>query len=120
MALIHIPQSFVTHPNQLIILRAIQGLFMGGIMPTANALMAKATDSSRRGAVFGFSHSAQAGGRAAGPVLGAAVSNTWGMSSTFLVTAGLFGALSALVAFFVRVPENGGDQEPAVATAVSE
>jgi DHA1 family multidrug resistance protein-like MFS transporter len=115
VALIHIPQSYVTHPNQLIVLRAIQGLFMGGIMPTANALLAKATDTAHRGTVFGFSHSAQAGGRAVGPMLGAAVSNAWGMSSAFLVTAGIFGALSALVAGFVRVPESTGEQDPAAA-----
>jgi DHA1 family multidrug resistance protein-like MFS transporter len=112
VALVHIPQSFVTHPNQLIALRAIQGLFMGGIMPTANALLAKATNTEHRGAVFGFSHSAQAGGRAVGPMLGAAVSNAWGMSSAFLVTAGIFGAMSALVATFVRVPESTAEQEP--------
>jgi DHA1 family multidrug resistance protein-like MFS transporter len=105
IALIHIPQSMVTTPGQLIVLRAIQGVFMGGIMPTANALLAKSTTPDHRGAVFGFSQSAQAGGRAIGPMLGAAVSNSWGMPSAFLVTASVFGAMSALVAGFVRVPE---------------
>jgi FtsH-binding integral membrane protein len=45
-------------------------------------------------------------------MLGAAVSNAWGMSSAFLVTAGIFGAMSALVATFVRVPESTAEQEP--------
>jgi MFS transporter, DHA1 family, multidrug resistance protein len=103
VALVHVPQSMVTHPNQLIVLRALQGLFMGGIMPTANALLARATDISRRGAVFGFSHSAQAGGRALGPAMGAAVANTLGMSSAFLVTGGIFGVMSLLVGLFVKV-----------------
>jgi MFS transporter, DHA1 family, multidrug resistance protein len=103
VALIHVPQSMVSHPTQLMVLRAIQGIFMGGIMPTANALLARSTVPSRRGAVYGFSHSAQAGGRAVGPMLGAAVSNTWGMASTFLVTAGIFGIMSLLVGAFVRV-----------------
>ena len=115
VALIHIPQSFVTHPNQLIFLRAIQGLFMGGIMPTANALLAKATDTEHRGAVFGFSNSAQAGGRAVGPIVGAGVSNAWGMSSAFLVTAAIFGAMATLVATLVRVPEDAAEQDPATA-----
>jgi MFS transporter, DHA1 family, multidrug resistance protein len=103
VALVHIPQSMVTHPNQLIVLRSLQGLFMGGIMPTANALLARSTLVSRRGAVYGFSHSAQAGGRALGPALGAAVANSFGMSSSFLVTAGIFGMMSLLVFLFVRV-----------------
>lgn len=113
VALIHIPQSFVTHPNQLIFLRAIQGLFMGGIMPTANALLAKATSTEHRGAVFGFSHSAQAGGRAVGPMVGAGVSNAWGMSSAFLVTAAIFGAMATLVVTLVRVTDSGNETEGA-------
>ena len=108
VACVHVPQSMVTHPNQLIVLRSLQGLFMGGIMPTANALLARATDISRRGAVFGFSNSAQAGGRALGPAMGAAVANTLGMSSAFLVTGGIFGVMSLLVGLFVRV---GAEQE---------
>jgi DHA1 family multidrug resistance protein-like MFS transporter len=115
VALVHVPQSMVTHPNQLLWLRAIQGVFMGGVMPTANALLAYATPSARRGAVFGFSNSASAGGRALGPALGAAVSNTWGMGSSFLLTAGVFAVMSALVAGFVRVQPraDGTQREPA-------
>jgi MFS transporter, DHA1 family, multidrug resistance protein len=103
VSLVHVPQSLVTHPNQLLWLRGIQGVLMGGVMPTANALLAYATPPERRGAVFGFSNSAHAGGRALGPVMGAAVSNTWGMAGSFLVTAGVFAAMAALVAGFVRV-----------------
>ncbi len=117
IALVHVPQSMVTHPNQLIVLRAIQGLFMGGIMPTANALLARATDVSRRGAIYGFSHSAQAGGRALGPAVGAAVANTWGMASSFLLTAGIFGVMSLLVGLFVRVnAQPVEEEEPAPVT----
>jgi DHA1 family multidrug resistance protein-like MFS transporter len=103
-ALIHVPQAMVTHPTQLLVLRGIQGIFMGGIMPTANALLAYATPVARRGAVFGFGHSAGAAGRAVGPTLGAAVSGLWGMSSAFLVTAGVFGVMAAMVAALVREP----------------
>lgn len=103
VALIHVPQAMVTTPQQLMVLRAIQGIFMGGIMPTANALLAHATAPSRRGAVYGFSHSAQAGGRAIGPLVGASVANTWGMASTFLATASIFGIMSLLVGTFVHV-----------------
>lgn len=115
VALVHVPQAMVTHPNQLIALRAIQGIFMGGIMPTANALLARATAPSRRGAVYGFAHSAQAGGRAVGPMVGAMVSNTYGMPSSFLTTAGVFGVMSLLVAAFVRVRVAPPEEEPVVA-----
>lgn len=117
VALIHVPQAFVNHPSQLIVLRSLQGLFMGGIMPTANALLAHSTLVARRGAVYGFSHSAQAGGRALGPALGAAVANTWGMASSFLVTAGIFGVMSLLVGLFVRVRATPVNEEEPLASA---
>jgi DHA1 family multidrug resistance protein-like MFS transporter len=103
-ALIHVPQAYVTSANQLLILRAIQGIFIGGTIPTANALLARSTDPSRRGTVFGFSTGIQAGGRAIAPVAGAAVANSLGMSRVFLMTAGLFGLVSILISSLVRVP----------------
>jgi predicted MFS family arabinose efflux permease len=42
--------------------------------------------------------SAQAVGRAVGPMLGASVASAWGMSNAFLVTAGVFGGIAVLVA----------------------
>ena len=104
MAVIHIPQAFVTTPLQLLVLRAIQGIFMGGTMPTANALLARSTSSERRGTVFGLSTSIQAGGRSAAPLIGAGVANVWGMSQVFLVTAGIFAMVSVLVGTMVHTP----------------
>jgi len=103
VALVHVAQSMVARHNQLLWLRAIQGIFTGGVMPTANALLAQATPEQRRGAVFGFSNSAHAGGRAIGPAVGAAASNAWGMASSFLVTAGVFGLMFALIIRFVHI-----------------
>ena len=105
-AIIHIPQSFVTNTTQLLVLRAIQGGFMGGILPTANALLARLTPPERRGAVFGLASGTQAGARAVGPAVGAAVAQAWGMASTFLVTASAFGLMAALVATLVHPPSS--------------
>ncbi|MHB0859206.1 MAG: MFS transporter [Anaerolineae bacterium] len=102
MALIYIPQALARNATDLMLLRGVQGLFMGGIMPTANALLAQSTDADRRGAVFGAAAGAQAGGRAVGPIVGAAVANLAGMRSTFWVTAGIFGMLSVLVGTMVQ------------------
>ena len=100
-ALIHIPQALVTSTTQLLILRAIQGAFMGGILPTANALLARLTPAERRGTVFGFASGTQAGARAVGPAVGAAAAHAWGMPSAFLVTASVFGLMAVLVAALV-------------------
>jgi len=98
VALVYIPQAFVANAAQLILLRAVEGLFSGGMMPTANALLARSSDSSRRGFVFGVSTSVQAAARAVGPALGAGVANLWGLSSVFLVSAGMFAVIALLVA----------------------
>jgi len=69
--------------------------------------------------VFGLVTSAQAGGRALGPLVGAGASNSWGMRSAFWVTASVFGLISALVGGFVReqqVPE----EEDATALGVAQ
>ncbi|HHX64410.1 MAG TPA: multidrug efflux MFS transporter [Chloroflexi bacterium] len=108
-ALIHVPQAYVTNAIQLLVLRAIQGVFIGGIIPTANALLAHSTEASRRGTVFGFSTGIQAGGRAIAPIAGAAVASSFGMSRVFLMTAGLFGVITVLVGSMVRVPARSYD-----------
>ena len=112
-ALIYVPQAFVTTSTQLLLLRALQGVFLGGVMPTANALLARTTDSSRRGLVFGLSSSAQAAGRAVGPAIGAGATNAWGMRSVFLVTAAVFGIVSAMVAYVgARTRRDGARPAP--------
>jgi len=103
VAAVAIPQAFVTTALQLAILRGIHGMFVGGIMPTANALLTQSTAPERRGSVLGLSSGAQSGGRAVGPSLGAAAAASWGMGSTFLLNGGVFLLLSGLIAWFVRV-----------------
>ena len=102
VALAHVPQAFVSNSNQLLLLRGVQGLFVGGMMPTATALLARSTPSSRRGTVFGLASGVQSGGRAMGPMIGAGVANAWGMSRVFLVTAGVYAMISVMVGTLVR------------------
>ena len=116
IAVFFIPQAFVSTVGQLMLLRGVQGIFLGGTMPTTSALLAKSSDPTRRGVVFGLSSSMQAGGRALGPLVGAAVAQVWGMPQSFLFTAGVFGLIAVMVA--VLVPARGAASlaEPALAT----
>ncbi len=107
-----IPQAYVTSTTQLLIWRALHGVFLGGIQPSANSLLARRTSPERRGSVMGLAFGAQAGGMALGPTVGAAVSAAWGMPSAFLVTAALFAVLAVLIGRLV----NG---HPAPQTAAS-
>jgi len=111
---IHIPQAWVNAIWQLLVLRAFQGVFLGGMTPTANALLAKITPEERRGTVFGISSSFSAGGRAVGPAIGAGVAAAFGMPPVFLVTAGIFCMVALLTTFFVREPKEALSQVPAL------
>ena len=104
VALTYVPQAFVSSVWQLLALRALQGAFLGGTIPTATALLARSIEPSKRGTVFGLANSVQAGARAAGPVIGAGVANAWGLSSVFLVTGGVFAIISAMVGALVGAP----------------
>ncbi len=119
IAILYAPQAFVHTVGQLMILRAVQGIFVGGTMPTANALLARSAPASRRGMVFGFSASLSSGGHALGPMVGAAVGQTWGMASCFLVSSGIYALVAMLVGVFVHPPKasTNGDQSASATSA---
>ena len=107
VSLVYIPQAFVSTSAQLLGLRALEGVFVGGLAPTATAFLAKITPRSRRGALFGLSNSIQAGGRAIGPMIGASVARGWGMSQVFMVTSGIFALITLSVGVFLRREPTG-------------
>ena len=56
--IIYIPQAFVKNPWQLMGLRFLLGLTIGGLNPSINTLVKKITPDSLVGSVFGFTMSA--------------------------------------------------------------
>lgn len=89
-ALSYFPQALVQEVWQLLSLRMLLGVFLGGLMPTANALLATSVPPERRGAAFGLGAASTALANAAGPLSGAAIATHWGMRSVFLATGVLF------------------------------
>jgi DHA1 family multidrug resistance protein-like MFS transporter len=89
-ALTCLPQAFVHTPGQLFALRLALGLFLGGLMPSANALLAGLVPSNDRGSAFGLGAAAIALASALGPLSGAITGGTLGMRSVFLATAFLY------------------------------
>jgi DHA1 family multidrug resistance protein-like MFS transporter len=59
--LVYLPMAISQHPWHLIALQAVFGVFAGGTIPAANALIANVTDPQRRGMIFGLMASAAAG-----------------------------------------------------------
>jgi DHA1 family multidrug resistance protein-like MFS transporter len=111
-------QSLAQTTTQLLLMRAVQGVFVGGTMPMATALLARSTPSSRRGAVFGVSNSVTSGARALGPIVGAAVANVWGMRSVFLTTSAIVLAVS--IGIGLAVNANVGSEAAPCASKVTE
>ncbi|MFD1675718.1 MFS transporter [Alicyclobacillus fodiniaquatilis] len=88
-ALMNIPQAFVHNIWAFLLARFVMGMFMGGILPTANALVGRLAPADQRGRVYGITASATFLGSFFGPMTGGLVSAAFGISVMFIVTAAL-------------------------------
>lgn len=100
-ALLLVPQAFVTESWQLIVLRFLMGLALGGLLPSVTSVIRHNVPDGVGGNVLGYSISAQYVGQVAGPVLGGFIGGHFGMQAVFLFTAVLL-ALGALFNWVVR------------------
>jgi MFS transporter, DHA1 family, multidrug resistance protein len=102
-ALMTLPQAFTQNYWLFTAERFGVGLFIGGLLPTANALVGRLVSRAERGAVYGMTSSAMFMGNSLGPVLGGGVAAWFGLRWVFLLTAAVM-ALN-LVWVYYRVPE---------------
>ena len=101
-ALFSLPQAFAHNYWVFVAERFGVGMFVGGILPTANALIARSAPPGQRGAVLGLTASATFLGNSIGPLTGGAVAAAFGLRWVFLVTAGML--LGSLVWTWLAVP----------------
>jgi DHA1 family multidrug resistance protein-like MFS transporter len=101
--LLYLPQSLASEAWQLLLLMALVGIAMGGVIPSVSALLTRYSHEGSEGAVFGLDNSVRAGARAIAPLIGAAVALAFDLRATFLAT-GLTFMLGALLAG-LRLPE---------------
>jgi DHA1 family multidrug resistance protein-like MFS transporter len=97
-----LPQGFARGYWDFTAERFAVGLFIGGILPAANALIGRMVARSERGLVYGMSASAMFLGNSLGPLTGGAVAASLGLRWVFIVTAGLLLVNLAWVYFNVR------------------
>ena len=103
-ALFVVPQAFVRSPLQLLVLRIVSSFFVGGNLPSVNALIAQRTESGRQGSVYGISSAIASGSNALGPLIGASIALAADYGAVFLTTAGILAAAGLSIGMFVRVP----------------
>ena len=94
-AVLLVPQAFVSSGWQLVGLRFLMGLSLGGLLPCIASVIRHNVPEGSAGSMLGYSISAQYTGQVAGPLLGGFVGGRFGMPTVFLATCVLmaFGAL---------------------------
>lgn len=95
-ALLLIPQAFVTASWQLIALRFLMGMALGGLLPCVTSLIRHHAPARATGMLLGYATSSQYVGQVAGPLVGGFIGGHLGMRPVFLGTSLLMMAGAAL------------------------
>jgi DHA1 family multidrug resistance protein-like MFS transporter len=106
-AVASVPQAFVSEYWQFVALRFAAGIFLGGLLPTANALIARLVRPEERGFVFGTTATATFLGSCLGPLTGGTIAALYSIRAVFIV-AGLFFLVNFVWVYRVvpsRVPD---------------
>ncbi|EMM0378650.1 multidrug efflux MFS transporter MdtG [Pluralibacter gergoviae] len=93
--LLLVPMAFVQAPWQLGVLRFLIGAADGALLPAVQTLLIYNASNQVAGRIFSYNQSFRDIGNVTGPLIGAAVSASYGFRSVFFVTAGvvLFNAI---------------------------
>lgn len=85
----YVLQGIATTPKGLLWMRVGACIFLGGTMPSVNALIAQLCDPRKQGSTYGLSSSVSNAGAALGPAVGALVATAAGYSAVFFTTAAI-------------------------------
>lgn len=120
--LLLIPMSMVTAPWQLGVLRFLLGAADGALLPAVQTLLVYQSTSQIAGRIFSYNQSFRDTGNVTGPLLGAAVSASFGFRAVFLVTAGvvLFNALYSWFSLSRALPRPTGEKRDEQRTITPE
>ena len=116
--LLYLPMALVQSAWQLIVLQALFGVAAGGLVPSANALIADRTAPERRGVVFGLTAAAAAFGGFLGPLVGSGLAAAAGFPVAFLFTGATLLGLAVTIA--VTLPAGGRRQAAGGRTGTGE
>ncbi len=84
------------------LLRAINGLCIGAMIPSSNTIITYLIPESKRGAAYGITSGAGLMGNVLGPLCAGIFSLFFGISSIFWITSILFICVSALLFIYAK------------------
>jgi len=87
--IVYLPAAFVTNIWQLVSIRFLLGIAIGGIVPLRVAYIRHEAPLSMQGEVLGYNTSLRFLGNIIGPALGGMLSGMYGFSSVFFITSAL-------------------------------
>ncbi|MDR1932166.1 MAG: MFS transporter [Spirochaetales bacterium] len=88
-AAFHVPQAFAWSSNALLVFRTLTAIMLGMAIPLINILLARNTEKSKQGSIYGLAAATGAVGLAAGPMISAIVAVSAGYRAVFLCAAGI-------------------------------
>jgi MFS family permease len=103
-------QATVQTTTQLLVLRVLSGIVMGGILASVSAMQAALAPKGRYGAVYGVDTSLVAAANAISPMIGAALTASFGLTSVFVGAAVIY-ALATIVVAAAVPPKAAWAQE---------
>lgn len=101
-AMLLIPQAFVTAAWQLIVLRFLMGMALGGLMPCITTLIRHNVPQGQVGKMLGYATSAQYAGQVCGPLFGGFLGGALGMRPVFLATCAVMALCALLNARYLK------------------
>ncbi|WP_226581723.1 MFS transporter [Halobacillus litoralis] len=100
--IVYLPAAFVTNIWQLVVLRFLLGVSIGGIIPVRTAYIRQEAPVAMQGEVLGYNTSLRFLGNIIGPSMGGVIAGSYGFSAVFFVTSALLLTSGGLMFFMLN------------------
>ncbi len=97
--IVYFPAAFVTNIWQLVVLRFLLGISIGGIIPVRTAYIRQEAPIAMQGEVLGYNTSLRFLGNVIGPAMGGMISGAFGFSAVFFITSTLLLCCGGMMLF---------------------
>ena len=99
---LYAPQAWAQSAWQLVLLQALSGFAIGGLVPSVAALMNLWSPGGQQGATYGLDNSVQAAARVVAPLAAASLAAASGYRGVFIGAALVYAVIAVAAVFVVR------------------